>query len=171
VSYIIRKGKKEDAPQVFQLIEELAAFERAPHEVENTSAQFADDVFGHQPIADFLVAVSDHDQQIVGASIYFTSYSTWKGRCLYLEDLIVTESHRGNGLGQKLLEETARIANEQGAKRMAWQVLDWNEPAIAFYKKMGAELAPEWVNCKLEGEALQSRGRPVGDAPSGENVQ
>ena len=153
MSYIVRTGKKEDSVQVFELIKELAVFEKAPNEVENDLATFTEDVFGKNAVAEFLVA-QHSEGEIVGTSIFFTSYSTWKGRCLYLEDLIVSEQHRGKGLGKKLLEATARIAARRGVKRMQWQVLDWNSAAIEFYKRMGATLAPEWVNCKLEEDTI-----------------
>ncbi len=154
MSYNIRKGKKKDVTAVYQLVKELAEFEKAPGEVSNTAEKMLQDAFGPEQVIDFLVA--EVENEIVGTAIFFTSYSTWKGKCLYLEDLIVTKAHRGRGIGKSLFEAIAREAAISGAQRMAWQVLDWNQPAIDFYQQMGAELAPEWVNCRLNAQQLQA---------------
>ena len=91
---------------------------------------------------------------IIGIALYYVKYSTWKGRCIFLEDIIVTEKHRQKGIGRLLFDEVARVARDLKVKRLEWQVLDWNEPAIRFYKKLNAVLDPEWINCKLTGEQL-----------------
>ncbi len=145
---IIRPGTKEDVSAVHALIVELAVFEREPDAVSNTIEMMLEDGFGDRPVFGFLVA--EESDQIVGASIYYYRYSTWKGKRLYLEDLIVTESRRGAGLGKLLFEETVRIAKEQHCTGMMWQVLDWNAPAIDFYKKYNARFDSEWINCHLD---------------------
>ncbi|OEK07514.1 GNAT family N-acetyltransferase [Roseivirga misakiensis] len=144
---LIRKGTPEDLTQVFDLVMELAIYEKAPHEVENSVAQMLEDGFGEKPIFEFFVA--ELDGKIAGTAIYYYRYSTWKGKALYLEDLVVSEPARGKGLGKKLLDAIVLEAREVNAKQVRWQVLDWNEPAINFYKKLGADLDPEWINCTL----------------------
>ena len=148
----IREGKREDLPRVLELIRELAVYERAPHEVTNTVAQLEVDGFGPSPVYGFLVAVKG--SVIIGLSLFYWRYSTWKGKRLYLEDIVVTESERGNGAGKLLFERTMAKALEENCTGMAWQVLDWNEPAIRFYEKFGARLDPAWVNCSLEATQI-----------------
>lgn len=149
----IRKGKKEDVSVAFQLIKELAKFENAPDAVENTVEKMIEDGFGDKPVFEFFVA--EEGEKIVGLALYYYSYSTWKGRFLYLEDLIVTEAYRGKGLGKKLFDAIIFKAREEKVALVGWQVLDWNEPAIDFYKKLGASLHPEWVNCRLYKEQIE----------------
>jgi GNAT superfamily N-acetyltransferase len=149
----IRRGKQQDLPQVYDLIKELALYERAPQEVTNTLEDMVHDGFGEKPIFAFFVA--EEGGQIRGLALYYTAYSTWKGRTLYLEDLIVTEPYRRSGLGKKLFDAVAREAFQTKARRMAWQVLEWNEPAIAFYKKINASLDAEWINCRLTEEEIR----------------
>jgi GNAT superfamily N-acetyltransferase len=149
----IRPGHKEDLPRVLELVKELALFERAPHEVTNTLEKMEVDGFGPHPVYGFFVAESG--DTIVGLSLYYWRYSTWKGKRLYLEDIIVTESSRGKGAGKLLFERTMRKALEEQCTGMMWQVLDWNEPAINFYKKYGSRLDDEWVNCNLEAEQIR----------------
>jgi L-amino acid N-acyltransferase YncA len=155
MSVSIRKGTQEDLPAVLELIKELAVYERAPDEVENTIEQMQIEGFGPQSVFKFLVAEKE-DGTIIGLALYFYSYSTWKGKCLYLEDLIVTESERGKCTGRRLFDAVAEIARKENVGRMQWQVLDWNEPSIQFYKNLGSELDEEWINCKLRREHLQS---------------
>ncbi|MCC9168474.1 GNAT family N-acetyltransferase [Pontibacter harenae] len=150
----IRKGTEADIEQVHALVQELAIFERAPQEVTNTVEDMLRDGFGENPIFKFFVA--DSDEGIVGLALYYTAYSTWKGKTTYLEDLVVTERLRRTGIGRMLFNAVAKEAKEVGAKRFAWQVLEWNEPAIAFYKKIGATLDGEWFNCRMTEEQLQS---------------
>lgn len=147
MSISIRKGEKSDLPQIFDLIKELAEFEKALHEVDNTIEMMEQDGFGERPVFEFLVAESD--AKIVGASIVYYRYSTWKGRRLYLEDLIVNEPYRGKGVGKALMDATIALAKEQNCTGMMWQALDWNTPALDFYKKYDAQFDEEWVNCHL----------------------
>ncbi|MFN5910208.1 MAG: GNAT family N-acetyltransferase [Bacteroidota bacterium] len=128
------------------LIRELALYERAPEQVVNTEEDLAKHLF-EEKICDAIVAVSEGI--IVGFALFFTNYSTWKGKCLYLEDLFVLPEYRKEGIGSQLFDEVVRIAIERGVKRMDWQVLEWNEPALAFYRKKGAVLDPEWINGRL----------------------
>lgn len=144
----IRKGTPEDIPQAFELIKELALFEKAPEQVTNTPEMMLKDGFGPEPI--FGLFVAEVDGSIVGLSLYYYRYSTWKGKRLYLEDLIVTEAMRGYGLGKKLLDITVEEARQTHCTGVMWQVLDWNEPAIKFYESYGARLDGEWINCHLD---------------------
>jgi len=150
---IVREGNKADLPRVLELIKELAIFEKAPHEVTNTLAQLENDGFGSNPIYGFFVAENEHG--IVGISLYYWRYSTWKGKRLYLEDIIVTEDQRGKGIGKSLFDRTMQHSLEQKCSGMMWQVLDWNTPAIEFYQKYGATIQGEWMNCTLEKTQIQ----------------
>ena len=143
----IRKGEKRDLEKLLELIVELAVYENAPEEVTNTIQMMEKDGFGDNPVYGFIVA--EEDSKIIGASIYYYRYSTWKGKRLYLEDLIVTEEKRGQGAGKLLFEETIQIGKDTGCTGMMWQVLDWNEPAINFYKKYQTNFDGEWINCNL----------------------
>ena len=143
----IRKGKIEDLPHVLDLIKELALFEKAPEQVTNTVEAMEEDAFGKNPCFDFFVA--EVENKIVGIAVYFVKYSTWKGKGLYLDDLLVTEKMRGKGIGKKLFDEIIAEAKRINAKQLHWQVLDWNTPAIDFYKKYGASIEAEWLDCKL----------------------
>lgn len=149
----VRKGIIDDLPQVLGLIRELAEFERAPLEVTNTLAEMQRDGFGENPIFKFFVA--EGPEGIIGIALYYTAYSTWKGKTIYLEDLVVTEKLRRSGIGRKLFNAVAEEAKAVGAKRFRWQVLDWNEPAIAFYNKIGADLDSEWINCTMTEQQIQ----------------
>lgn len=145
----IRKGEKRDLPRVLELIKELADYEKAPDEVDNTLELMEKDGFGENPIFGFFVA-EDGAKGIVGIALYYFRYSTWKGKRMYLEDLIVTESERGNGTGKLLFDEIIAEGKKQHCTGMMWQVLDWNEPAINFYKKYyNANLDGEWINCSI----------------------
>lgn len=144
----IRWGRKEDLARLRELIIELAIFEREPNAVSNTIEMMEEDAFGPNPVYRFFVA--ELDGEIVGASIFYYRYSTWKGKCLFLEDLIVSEPYRGKGYGKALFEKTYQVAKDENLAHLMWQVLDWNEPAIDFYKKYNAQLDGEWLNCKLE---------------------
>jgi len=149
----IRRGNKQDLPQVLNLVKELATYEKAPNEVEVTVAQMEEWGFGADKIFDFFVAESNG--KIVGIALYYYKYSTWKGKCLFLEDIIVTESERKNGYGKLLFDAVVQVAKKDKVKRMEWQVLEWNEPAINFYKKTKTVFDDEWVNCKLTYEEIQ----------------
>jgi GNAT superfamily N-acetyltransferase len=145
----IRTGLKQDLPRVLELVKELALYERAPDEVTNTVERMEKDGFGPNPIYGLFVA--ENEKGIVGISIYYWRYSTWKGKRLYLEDIIVTEKERGSGIGKLLFDRTMQHAIDENCTGMLWQVLDWNEPAINFYKKYyKAKLDGEWINCSLE---------------------
>ena len=146
---IIRPGKKEDLPAALALIRELAIYEKAEKEVVNTVEMMEKDGFGPQPVFGFMVAEEDHGE-IIGMSMYYYRYSTWKGKRMYLEDLIVKEANRGSGVGKLLFERTIEIGKEAGCTGMMWQVLDWNEPAINFYKKYDARMEDDWINCHLD---------------------
>ncbi len=150
----IREGIKEDLTRVLELIKELALFEKAPDQVTNTVARMEEEGFGLNPVYGFFVA--ERNNTIVGLSLYYYRYSTWKGKRLYLEDIIVTEKERGTGLGKALFEQTMRFALEQNCSGMMWQVLEWNKPAIDFYKKYNAKLDGEWINGNLEADEMKS---------------
>ncbi|WP_022825296.1 GNAT family N-acetyltransferase [Hymenobacter norwichensis] len=160
MSTIIRRGREADLPQVLALIQELAEYERAPQEVTNTLADMQRDGFGPDSIFKFFVAEQEAGG-IVGIALYYTAYSTWKGRMLFLEDLVVAEATRGTGVGKRLFDAVVAEARHTGANRMKWQVLNWNEPAIGFYKRVGANLDPEWLNGNLTAEQLQAYGGEV----------
>ncbi len=149
----IREGRKEDLPRVLELVKELAEYERASHEVINTVEEMEKDGFGENPIYGLFVA-ENGSGNIVGIALYYWRYSTWKGKRLWLEDLIVTESERGSGIGRLLLNRTMQKALDADCTGMMWQVLEWNEPAINFYKKFDAKLDDEWTNVTLEREQL-----------------
>lgn len=152
-SFIIRPGTPDDIPAVHELIVELAIYERAEGEVENTLEELKADGFGPDSIYELLVV--EQDGVVQGMALWYVKYSTWKGRCGYLEDLVVRASHRGKGMGKALFEAVATTCAERNYRRMEWQVLDWNEPAIEFYQSLGATLDPEWMNGKLSGTTLR----------------
>ena len=147
ISFLIRKGTKQDLHSVLGLIHELALFEKAPEQVTNTVNDMEEDGFGKNSVFDFYVA--ELNNKIVGIAVYFIKYSTWKGKGLYLDDLFVTEKFRGKGIGKKLFDIVIEEAKKINAKQLHWQVLDWNTPAIDFYKKYGASIDAEWLDCKL----------------------
>jgi len=144
---IIRQGKKEDLKEVLCLIKELAKYENALSEVEITVQELERDGFGEKPYFRFLVA--ERNSTIVGLSFYWIRYSTWKGKFLFLEDFIVKKEYRRNDIGSKLFYETLKICEKMKCNGMCWQVLDWNKPAINFYKKYNAKISSEWLNGKL----------------------
>jgi GNAT superfamily N-acetyltransferase len=150
----IRTGTKQDVPQLFTLIKELALYEKAPEQVTITLEELTEDGFG--PNAIYGLFVAELDAEIIGIALYYEKYSTWQGRCVYLEDIIVTESHRGKGIGHQLFQAVIGVAKGRNSARMEWQVLDWNEPAINFYKKYNANLDGEWLNGKLTREQIQA---------------
>lgn len=144
----IRKAKADDCEAMLELIRELAEYEKAPDEVTVTLEHFRDAGFGNEPVWGAFVA--EVDEKMIGISLYYIRYSTWKGKRLYLEDLIVTESFRGKGIGKILFDKTIEYGKEKGYSGMMWQVLDWNEPAIRFYKKYDAKFDDEWLNTSIE---------------------
>lgn len=145
---IIRQAITEDCPAMLDLIKELAAYEKAPEEVTVTLEEFVDAGFGSQPVWGAFVA--ELENKIVGLSLYYVRYSTWKGQRLYLEDLIVTEKLRGKGIGKSLFDKTLDYAKSKKYKGMVFQVLNWNEPAINFYKKYETKFDDEWINVSIE---------------------
>ncbi len=151
---LIRIGTVNDLPQVLNLIKDLAAFENEPYEVEVTIAEMQNWGFGKDKIFDFFVI--EIDNKIIGLALYYFKYSTWKGKCLFLEDIIVKENVRNKGYGKKLFNAVVEVAKNTGVKRMEWQVLDWNKNAIEFYNKYQANLDSKWINCKLNYSQLQS---------------
>jgi len=148
MNIIIRKGEKKDLPGVLALIHELAEFEQAPDAVTNTVADMETDGFGPKPVFEFHVA--EDEGKVVGIALYFVKYSTWKGKGLYLDDIVVTEKYRSIGIGKKLFDEYVKEARKAGAKQLHWQVLDWNSRAIDFYKRLDARIEAEWLDCKLD---------------------
>lgn len=144
----IREANAADCPQMLELIKELAAYENAPDEVTVSMEEFIDAGFGDVPVWEAFVA--DVAGQLVGMSLFYVRYSTWKGRRLYLEDIIVTAQMRGKGIGGLLFDATRELCRARQYCGMVWQVLEWNEPAINFYKKYGASFDGEWVNVSLE---------------------
>jgi ribosomal protein S18 acetylase RimI-like enzyme len=149
----IRKAEKRDCECMMELVRELAIYEKAPNEVTVQLDHFTESGFGPNPVWWAYVAEitnEDNSKQIVGFALYYIRYSTWKGQRMYLEDIIVTESMRGNGIGKKLFEQLIVVCKELQFKGITWQVLDWNEPAINFYKKFdGVQFDGEWVNCSI----------------------
>ncbi len=145
--YKIRQGKARDIPALFRLINELAIFEKAAHLMRNSIAQLEEDFVRHYAF-EFLVA--ETEGKVIGISLYYPRYSTWNGRCYYLEDLYVQADFRGSGIGEALLRATAEEARKAGATRLDWQVLDWNDAAVRFYERIGAYVEKEWWNCKWE---------------------
>lgn len=142
----IRKAERSDVAAIFALIEELALYEKAPEQVTNNPEQLAIDLFDKN-LCEAIVA--EKESKVVGFALYYTSYSTWKGACLYLEDFYVIESERQHGIGQLLFDHVLETAKERKVQRMDWQVLEWNDPALRFYEKQKAILDPEWLNGRL----------------------
>lgn len=152
MSITIRKGAEADIVSALSLVKELATYEKAPLEVEVTPEEMMAWGFGADKQFDFYVA--EENTVIIGLALYYFKYSTWKGKCLFLEDIIVTENHRGRGIGKLLFDKIVEVSKESKVRRMEWQVLDWNTPAIEFYKKYNAGLDGEWINCKLTNHQL-----------------
>lgn len=149
MSVTLRLATKSDLPEILSLVKELALYEKAPEQVTNTLEKMEEDGFGAHPIFHTILAESTTDG-IVGMSLYYFRYSTWKGKRLYLEDLIVREKFRGFGYGKMLFNATVEKAKETNCTGMMWQVLDWNKPAIDFYQTYGTRFDEEWLNCHLD---------------------
>lgn len=149
---IIRKGNKNDMPAVLDLIKQLAFFEKEPEAVEISAEDLVKDGFGENPL--FSTFVAEIDREIIGVALYYYRYSTWKGKTIHLEDLIVTESKRGTGAGFALYSEIIKEGKRQNVKRIEWAVLDWNEPAIRFYEKSGAKVFDDWRTVQMNENAI-----------------
>lgn len=160
---IVRRAGPDDVPRMLELVRELAIFEREPKAVTVTEDHMREAGFGEKPVWVGWVAemrsddqkIRRSDDRIVGMAICYERYSTWKGRCLYLEDIVVTQHARGKGVGEKLFKACAAYALEQGHHHMLWQVLDWNVDAIRFYNGFGAEISREWLNGRLNKDGLR----------------
>lgn len=148
----LRFAVEADCPRLLELIHELAVYEKMPEEVTVTLAEFAEAGFGEQPVWKAFVAENDHG--IIGFALYYTRYSTWKGCRLYLEDFLVTEAARGKGVGKLLFERVMKEARDKNYNGMSWQVLDWNEPALNFYRKYESQLEDGWLNASFSKEQL-----------------
>lgn len=145
----IRRAIKEDCPSMMELVKELAIYEKAPNEVTVDYDHFVESGFGENPV--WWAFVAETENRVIGFALYYIRYSTWKGQRMYLEDILVNEPWRGKGIGKLLFDELIKEAKEKNLSGMAWQVLEWNEPAIHFYKKYeGVNFDNEWVNCSLE---------------------
>ena len=143
----IRRAEKRDCVRLLELIQELAEYEKAPNEVTVTLSHFEESGFGANPVWwGFVAEVNGH---VEGFALYYIRYSTWKGQRMYLEDILVTEKMRGNQLGKKLFDQLIIEAKEKNLAGIVWQVLEWNEPAINFYKKYKANFDGEWINCSI----------------------
>lgn len=154
MSFIIRKGEKEDMNSVLELIVELAIFEKLPNEVEVTVEQLIKDGFSKN--SKFNVFVAEENNVIVGAALFYERYSTWKGRIIHLEDLIVTHKRRGSGIGIALYKAVLKYGYDLGCKRITWDVLDWNTPAKDFYKSTGATVLDDWQVVHMKEDALKN---------------
>ncbi len=143
----IRRAEKKDCVRLLELITELAVYEKAPNEVTVTLAHFEESGFGLNPV--WWGFVAEVNGQVEGFALYYIRYSTWKGQRMYLEDILVTEKMRGNQLGKKLFDHLIIEAKEKNLAGIVWQVLEWNEPAINFYKKYKANFDGEWINCSI----------------------
>lgn len=147
MSIQVRRAVKKDCPRLLELVKELALYEKAPQEVTVTAEHFEESGFGSNPV--WWAFVAEENGVIQGFALYYIRYSTWKGQAMYLEDILVTEAARGKGIGKLLMDQLIIEAIEKGFSRIVWQVLEWNEPAINFYKKYNADFDAEWVNCSI----------------------
>jgi N-acetylglutamate synthase-like GNAT family acetyltransferase len=162
-NFKIRKARRSDIPKILSLIKELAHYEKALQEVKVTANELERDGFGKKKVYECFVASSLGPlprgrekkgkrvarDEVVGMAIYYIKYSTWKGRCIYLDDIIVTEKLRGKGIGKLLFDKVIETAKKMKVRKLEWQVLNWNKPAINFYKKYNTVFDNEWINCKL----------------------
>lgn len=153
MEYTIRTAQKSDMKQVLQLIQELAIFEKEENAVEVSLQDLEEDGFGENAL--FHCFVAERNGTIVGMALVYPRYSTWKGPVIHLEDLIVTEKMRGSGLGTALLDEVVKYGNDLGVKRISWEVLDWNEPAIGFYESKGAHVMRDWDVVQLDEQGIR----------------
>ncbi|HZH70470.1 MAG TPA: GNAT family N-acetyltransferase [Flavobacteriaceae bacterium] len=154
MSLKIRKCKKDDLPQVLDLIKELAAFEKEPDAVEVTLEELEKEGFGTHPLYECIVA--EIDNKVVGMALFYFRFSTWKGRSLHLEDLIVKQNFRAKGIGNALYRAFLNYCNEKEVRRAEWVVLDWNQNAIDFYEKSGAKLLKDWYLVQMDAESIRN---------------
>src|SRR5213083_2400947 len=164
--FAIRSARVEDVPIILQLIRDLATYERAPNEVTATEEQLVDVLFGEKPVAEVLLAFEGKSP--IGFAVFFHNFSTWLGRPgLYLENLFVKPEKRGKGYGRALLVDLAKIARDRGCGRMEWAVLNWNDPAIQFYRKLGATPMDEWTVFRLtrDGIARLAQSQSIAKEP------
>ncbi|WP_074405507.1 MULTISPECIES: GNAT family N-acetyltransferase [Aquimarina] len=152
MNYVIRDAREEDMTQVLGLIQELAIFEKEPDAVEITVEELIREGFGDHPL--FHCFVAEVKDEIVGIALVYYRFSTWQGRSVHLEDLIVKESMRGTGLGSALYKEVLKYAKSKGVRRVEWVVLDWNTPAIDFYEKSGAKLLKDWYLVQMDQDGV-----------------
>ena len=143
----IRKAERKDCSRLLELVKELAVYEKAPDEVTVTLTHFEESGFGDKPV--WWAFVAEEDNIILGFALYYIRYSTWKGQRMYLEDIVVTEAARGKGVGKLLFDALIEEAKKKEFSGIVWQVLEWNEPAINFYKKYNAEFDDTWINCSI----------------------
>ncbi|HIB37935.1 GNAT family N-acetyltransferase [Mesonia sp.] len=153
MEFQVRKAIKNDMPSVLKLINELAVYEREPDAVEVTVADLEKDGFGDQPL--FNCFVAEAEDKIVGMALFYNRYSTWKGKTIHLEDLIVNEDYRGKGIGMQLYKKVMQFALEENIKRVEWVVLDWNTPAVNFYKNTGASVFSEWDTVQFDQDSIK----------------
>lgn len=154
MEFFIREGQPEDMPSVLKLIQELAIYENEPDAVEISVEDLIKDGFQDNP--EFEVFVAEVEDNIVGIALYYKRYSTWKGKSLHLEDLIVNKQYRGKGIGKALYRKMIKTAYENGINRLEWEVLDWNKNAIEFYLNSGAEMLNNWNLCKMTKESMKT---------------
>ena len=154
MKFNIRFAKQSDMPKVLELIKELAVFEKEPDAVIVTEKDLIEHGFGKNPL--FTCFVAERDQEIVAIALIYFRFSTWKGKTVHLEDLIVKQEFRGQGLGTLLLDEVIKYGYSQGVQRICWEVLDWNTNAINFYEKQGAKILKDWYLAQLEGDAIKN---------------
>ncbi len=154
MNYIIRNAREQDMSQVLDLIQELATFEKEPDAVEVTVEELIREGFGEYPL--FHCFVAEVEKKVVGIALIYYRFSTWKGRSIHLEDLIVHESMRGTGLGSALYAEVLKYAKSKGVRRVEWVVLDWNTHAIDFYEKSGAKLLKDWYLVQMDQEGVHN---------------
>lgn len=148
VAVTVRAAEKADCETMLELVRELAVYERAPDEVTVSMEHFIESGFGDKPV--WWAYVAEAEGKVIGFALYYVRYSTWKGQRMYLEDILVTEAWRRRGVGRQLMDKLVAVAKEKGFIGITWQVLDWNEPAIDFYKTYNAKFDPEWVNVSIE---------------------
>ena len=151
---IIRKGMQKDMPAVLDLIKQLATFEKEPEAVVVTVDDLVRDGFGKNPL--FYTFVAEIENKIIGIALYYYRYSTWKGKTIHLEDLIVKEENRGSGAGFALYSEIIMQGKKDNVRRIEWNVLDWNTPAIEFYKKSGAKVLDDWLVVQMDQEVINN---------------